>query len=1020
MAFSRHKRERRKIALKPRRSVSLTFVFALIFVISLSPIAPTARIQHSLFDKASSSEKPLDKLPAGQNNMSFTSDVTLNLTTGTTINFRTGMKINFTTGITFQFTNVTNPGVIQPCFVGQVINPPPPPQLVGCSWWEILDLNGNPTGFEFHVDELVGYQFHVDQVFPGPFFMQWPVIKAELKIDYINPCDNFVVHDPPEWGPPVCTWWEILEPHEWQGIEFHVDWSNESCEFHVDEVIGPAPPQLIPWPYDVVAEQKIAGIKPCDTFVVTDPAQVPLKCSWWEMVSPKGYSGYEFHVDSSLPNGTFHVDQVTPQPFNFTIPPPYEVTAEKKIDKIEPCTTLWYESPSGYVPQPLDWWEIIYPTSLKGFEFRIDAVQTPYIHIEQVIPHNLAINPLVYEIVVERKIDTIAICNTFKIIDPQAWHPDICSWWKIIRPVEWAGLIFHVDNYNGVNNVFWFHIDQIKGQLAPPPEPWPWNVTAEPYETWYFKPPYPDYAPSGMPDFDQRQWGTYNWTDKWGSYSHCGPVACANSLWWLDSEFEPVQMPPPAINDGFPLVKSYNASWDDHAPSNVQPLIEHLAFLMDTDGKRTGLAHSGTDIHDAEAGLAQYLSWSVVNAIGDVNADGVVNGTDLDIVTAANNTQPGMPGWNLAADIFPASTTYPPITDNVVDQQDINLVKNHLGNTSLFYEHTVDKPTFEYIEDEVKKCEDVVLLIGFWQFSGGTWYSEPFKHMVTVAGVDSENMKIAISDPAHDAFEFGMIPEGRVPIPHVHGVEPPFITHDNAAFVSQDIYGVSPIVPVFVPPQFPCPGGDWTLINYTGWQPTPPFFTVIEAAIVTSPIGVHDVAVTNVTTSKTGCLPMETVGLGHNLTIDVTVENQGDFTENFNVQVKASNTSHSITIGTIAVNSLLKAEKRKLPLNWTVSGVLYDNYTISAEADTVTGETHVADNTYTDGSVLVTMPGDVDGDLEGGRYDVDLFDAVKLLAGYGFRRGEAEYNPNCDIDNDGRIFLFDAVILLGNYGKKYP
>ena len=160
--------------------------------------------------------------------------------------------------------------------------------------------------------------FHVDQVTPGPFQLPWPIVTAELKIDQVNPCDFFVVHEPPEWGPPKCTWWEIIEPLDWRGIEFHVDWSNASCEFHVDEVVG-MPFPLVPWPYYIIAEQKITGIKPCDYFVVTDPAQVPPECSWWKILSPKGYSGYEFHVDSSLPNGTFHVDQVTPLPFNFTI-----------------------------------------------------------------------------------------------------------------------------------------------------------------------------------------------------------------------------------------------------------------------------------------------------------------------------------------------------------------------------------------------------------------------------------------------------------------------------------------------------------------------------------------------------------------------------------------------------------------------------------------------------------------------------------------------------------------------------
>ena len=104
--------------MKTRRSVSLTLVFALIALISLSPIAPTASTQHLPDKVASSEEKPLDLLPPGQNNMTFTSDVTLNLTTGNTITFKTGKTIYFTTGITFQFTNMFSP-TVEPCFVGQ-------------------------------------------------------------------------------------------------------------------------------------------------------------------------------------------------------------------------------------------------------------------------------------------------------------------------------------------------------------------------------------------------------------------------------------------------------------------------------------------------------------------------------------------------------------------------------------------------------------------------------------------------------------------------------------------------------------------------------------------------------------------------------------------------------------------------------------------------------------------------------------------------------------------------------------
>ena len=59
--------------------------------------------------------------------------------------------------------------------------------------------------------------------------------------------------------------------------------------------------------------------------------------------------------------------------------------------------------------------------------------------------------------------------------------------------------------------------------------------------------------------------------------------------------------------------------------------------------------------------------------------------------------------------------------------------------------------------------------------------------------------------------------------------------------------------------------------------------------------------------------------------------------------------------------------------------------------------------------------GDVDHDL-----DVDLYDAVKLLAAYGSEIGDKEFNCHCDINEPyGVINLYDAVLLLVNYGKKY-
>jgi len=533
------------------------------------------------------------------------------------------------------------------------------------------------------------------------------------------------------------------------------------------------------------------------------------------------------------------------------------------------------------------------------------------------------------------------------------------------------------------------------------------NVTGQ--GEMYWKPEYSDYAPSGVPDFDQRQIGTYPWIDQWGAWSHCGPVAVADSLWWLDSEFEPHPVAPPVTNDGFPLVQAYGA-WDDHASQNLPWLVEHLAFLMDTDGRRTGLVHSGTNVNDMEAGLTHYLSWSGVNPPGDANGDGVVNQLDVALVQAALGSVPGMPNWKLAADIWPASMMYPPHADNIIDPQDLNLVMANLGRTGLFYEHTVMTPDFALIEEEVKKCQDVVLLVGYWIWTGSSWYREPGGHYVTVAGVDSTNIKLALSDPVQDAFESGLIPEGRIPVPHVHPPpEPPYITHNDAQYVSQDIYSVAQITP----PWPPCLGGNWMLVNFASWRPAPPYFAVIESAVITSPY--PDVAITDVTTSKTGCSPREVVGQGNICHIKVTVQNQGGLAKDFNVTIYANATridSQNI--------SLACSASTILTFTWNTTGFSYNNYTISAVADTLIGEIDTLDNTYTDGTLHVGIPGDVNADGK-----VDVKDVYAVGRAYGTSQEGPNppgrsYSPNCDINCDYKVDVKDYYVACKNYGLNEP
>jgi hypothetical protein len=166
----------------------------------------------------------------------------------------------------------------------------------------------------------------------------------------------------------------------------------------------------------------------------------------------------------------------------------------------------------------------------------------------------------------------------------------------------------------------------------------------------------------------------------------------------------------------------------------------------------------------------------------------------------------------------------------------------------------------------------------------------------------------------------------------------------------------------------------------------------------------NDIALTNVKLSKI------ILGLGYSVSINVTVTNQGDQAEAFNVTLYANTT----IIG-ISEVSLSSGSSTTITFTWNTTGFAKGNYTISAYAWPVLNETDIDDNTYTNGTITVTIPGDVDGD-----FDVDLYDAVGLLVHYGAKTGQPAYNPVCDIDGDGDIDLYDAVTLLTHYGQKYP
>jgi hypothetical protein len=242
-----------------------------------------------------------------------------------------------------------------------------------------------------------------------------------------------------------------------------------------------------------------------------------------------------------------------------------------------------------------------------------------------------------------------------------------------------------------------------------------------------------DYAPVGIPDFDQRQaFMGMPWINPiTGKWSHCGPVAAANSIWWFDSDKEPNPIPPPVINDNYFLLTAYGP-WDDHDPMNVRPFVNNLAWLFDTDGMRTGFMHNGTNVSDLYCGIGQYL----------------------------NNT----------------------------------------GYYGFYYEKKVQSPGWPWIQNEIYRCEDVILLLGFWQWDPMYMrWNRVGGHYVTAAGFNATH--IGISDPMWDNASVGAA--SRIPIPHPfpHGPN----VHNNSSLLSHDIYLVN---------MSNSPGGNWALPNY--------------------------------------------------------------------------------------------------------------------------------------------------------------------------------------------------------------
>ena len=168
---------------------------------------------------------------------------------------------------------------------------------------------------------------------------------------------------------------------------------------------------------------------------------------------------------------------------------------------------------------------------------------------------------------------------------------------------------------------------------------------------------------------------------------------------------------------------------------------------------------------------------------------------------------------------------------------------------------------------------------------------------------------------------------------------------------------------------------------------------------VTIPEPTHDISIKTITPYRI------VIGNNTSTTINVTAENIGDYPETFNVTLYYNTTQ----IGTQEVT--LTTGQSTLTFNWTTPSML-GNYTLTAVASQVPGETEIEDNTLTYYPIQVSIAGDINADGT-----VNIIDISKAAVAFQTNPGDPKWNSNADVNEDSVINIVDISKIAIEYGK---
>lgn len=357
--------------------------------------------------------------------------------------------------------------------------------------------------------------------------------------------------------------------------------------------------------------------------------------------------------------------------------------------------------------------------------------------------------------------------------------------------------------------------------------------------------------------------------------------------------------------------------------------------------------------------------WDEFWSLGDVNRDGYINQTDINLITAAYGSQPGNRAFDLRCDIN---------KDLKVDNIDLNICTSNQGKNIWTHFGVVNREVWYHVDNMTltikltESAEPPVLLYAE--------FMAPFSEYFT-----------PIINPLSTRWHVIYPLESFCREFHITSWE------DNG----DGVLSFCDIIDV----------------EYLDEPGVIHWYHVEEIACDIKISRTADIATLDVKRHKT------VVGQGYNCRINVTVKNEGSFPETFNLTLYA-NTSVIETKEII----LESGASTTITFTWNTTCFAKGNYTIWAYAWPVPGETDTADNTFVNGWVVVAMVGDIAGigtfpnTLPDGK--IDMKDVAVVSKQFGIHHPDPRYIPNYDINGDGKNDMKDIAIVSKQFGKHDP